>query len=217
MSKHKPIKRHFWQTANSFVETAVTRNIVLTQAMGLCPIIAAGTTLQNGVALTAFTAAVLLPLGLIMPLFGSKLPKWLRPVLYVLLATLLLVGTAYLLETRISPELYARLYIFIPLVAVNMLHAHSNGLTRVMSVGETIIDALGTTLGFGVVVCLISVLREITAFGTLWNIPLGIQWKLPQLAAPCMAFILLGLMSALLQWSRQRIAAYFAKKEAEHV
>ncbi len=215
MSK-QPIKRHFWQTANSFIETAVTRNIVLTQAMGLCPIIAAGTTLQNGVALTAFTAAVLLPLGFIMPLFGSKLPKWIRPVLYVLLATLLLVGAAYLLEAHISPELYARLYVFIPLIAVNMLHAHSAGLTRVMTTAETLIEALGNIVGFGTVICIISIIREIAAFGTIWNVPFGTGLTLPQAAAPCMAFVLLGLMSALLQWTRQHIAAYFAKKEAEH-
>ncbi len=216
MSKRKTIKQRFWQTINAFVEPAVTRNIVLTQAMGLCPIIAAGTTLQNGVALTALTAIVLLPLGFIMPLVGSHLPKWIRPVLYVLCATLLLIGASYLLETYISPGIYARLYLFIPLVAVNMLHAHSAGLTRIMSTAETIIDALGTTIGFGAVVCVISAVREIAAYGTLWNKPIDTGMILPQAAAPYMAFILLAFMSANLQWLRQRITAYFAKKEAEH-
>ena len=46
------------QTTGGFLENALTNNIVLAQAMGLCPIIAAGTTLKNGVALTACTAAV---------------------------------------------------------------------------------------------------------------------------------------------------------------
>ncbi len=217
MSKNKSFQRRFWQAADSFVENAVTRNIVLTQAMGLCPIIAAGTTLQNGVAMTACTAAVLLPLGLVMPLIGTRLPKWLRPVLYILLATLLLVGAAYLLETRISPELYARLYVFLPLIAVNMLHAHSAGMTRILPPLETILEALGSTIGFGAVVCTISAIREIAAFGTLWNQPIGAGITLPQAAAPYTAFILLGLMSALLQWTRHRIAGYFHKKEAEHI
>jgi Na+-translocating ferredoxin:NAD+ oxidoreductase RnfE subunit len=216
MSKRKTLRRRFWQAADSFVETAVTKNLVLTQAIGICPIIAAGVTLQNGVALTACTAAVLLPLSLLMPLIGNRLPRWLRPVLYVLLAALALVGASYLLETRISPELYARLYAFIPLIAVNMLRAHSSTMTRTMHPMETIIEALGSTLGFGAVICIISAIREVTISATLWGIPVGSGFTLPEAAAPFAAFIMLGFMSALLQWTRHRIAAYFRRKEAEH-
>ena len=51
--------RHRRHHIQLLVENAVTNNIVLIQALGLCPIIAAGTTLQNGVALTVCTAVVL--------------------------------------------------------------------------------------------------------------------------------------------------------------
>ena len=61
MNKKKSFRREFWRTAHLFVENAVTNNIVLIQALGLCPIIGAGTTLQNGVALAACTAAVMIP------------------------------------------------------------------------------------------------------------------------------------------------------------
>ena len=44
MSKKKNFRREFWRTAHLFVENAVTNNIVLIQALGLCPIIGAGTT-----------------------------------------------------------------------------------------------------------------------------------------------------------------------------
>ncbi len=215
MSKRKTLRRRFWQAADSFVETAVTKNLVLTQAIGICPIIAAGVTLQNGVALTACTAAVLLPLSLLMPLIGNRLPGWLRPVLYVLLAALALVGASYLIETRISPELYARLYVFIPLIAVNMLRAHNSTMSHTMHPMETIIEALGSTIGFGAVICVISAIREVTIYSTLWGIPIGSGFTLPEAAAPFAAFIMLGFMSAALQWTRHHIAAYFRRKEAE--
>lgn len=216
MNKHKTAQRHLWHAVDSFVETAITKNLVLTQAMGICPIIGAGVTLKNGVALTVCTVAVLLPLGLLMPLIGNRLPKWLRPVLYVLLAALMLVGCAYLLETYISPELYAQLYVFMPLIAVNMLHAHSATMTHTMHPLNTLIEALGSTVGFGVVICAISALREITINSTLWGQPIGNGYTLPEAAAPFAAFILLGFMSALLQWTRHHISAYFRGKEAEH-
>lgn len=216
MSKRNTFRRHFWQTADSFAETAITKNLVLTQAIGICPIIAAGVSLKNGVALTACTAAVLLPLSLLMPLIGNRLPKWLRPVLYVLLAALALVGASYLLETHISPELYAQLYAFIPLIAVNMLRAHNSTMGHTMHPLETIVEALGSTVGFGMVICIISAIREMTIHATLWDIPVGNGYVLPEAAAPFAAFIMLGFMSATLQWTRHRIAAYFQKKEAEH-
>ena len=216
MSKKKTVQRHFWRAADSFIETAVTKNLVLTQAIGMCPIIAAGVTLKNGVALTVCTAVILLPLSLLMPLIGNRLPKWLRPVLYVLLAALALVGVSYLLETRISPELYAQFYVFIPLIAVNMLHAHSSSMTHTMHPLETLMEALGSTVGFGAVICLISAMREIISFDTLWGQPFGNNYTLPEAAAPFAAFIMLGFLSALLQWTRHHISAYFRKKEAEH-
>ena len=215
MSKPNTTRRHLWHNAHLFVENAVTNNIVLIQALGLCPIIAAGVSLQNGVALTVCTAVVLIPLSLFIALVGNWLPKWLRPVVYVLLASLLLVATAYVLERYISAELFAKLHMFIPLMAVNMLYMRSVGVSSIINPIGTVVDALGSTVGFGAVICSISALREMAISGTIWGIPLESNVAMPEVAAPFAAFILLGFMAAVLQWSRQRISAFFHRKEAE--
>ena len=217
MSKPKKVRAHAWQAVSDFVENAVTNNIVLFQGMGLCPVIAAGVTLKNGVVLTACTAAVLLPLSVLFSIWGNRLSKWLRPAVYVLLASLLLVGAAYLLETRISPELYAKLYLFIPLMGVNLLYTRSMDFVVRAPLAETTMDALGSAVGFGAVICLISALREMAISNTLWDRPLHFTVDLPEAASPFAAFILLGFMSALLQWGRQRVSAYFRRKEEESV
>ena len=213
MSKRQKVKRQFWRTTNLLVENAVTNNIVLIQALGLCPIIGAATTLQSGVVMSICTAAVLLPLSLLMAFLGSYLPKWLRPAVYVLLASLLLVGTSSLLTHYISGELFAKLHHFIPLIAVNMLYARTVGFSSIAHPVSTIVDALGSTLGFGIVICGVSALREVLAFGTLWDKPVEISWSLPHADTPFVAFILLGLLAAGLQWSRLRISAFFRRKE----
>lgn len=215
MNKRQRVEREFWRTTNLLVENAVTNNIVLIQALGLCPIIGAATTLQNGVILSVCTAAVLLPLSLIMALISPWLPKWLRPAIYVLLASLSLVGTSFVLSHHISGELYANLHHFIPLIAVNMLYARTVGFSSIAHPISTVVDALGSTLGFGMVICGISALREVLAYGTLWNSPVDISWSLPHADTPFVAFILLGMMAAALQWSRQRISAYFHRKEED--
>ncbi len=216
MSKRKQAQRVFWVTAGDLVENAVTHNIVLSQALGLCPIIAAGVNLKSGVVLTVCTALVMLPLSLVISYIGQHLAKWIRPALYVLLASLLLVAASYVLDTFVSPVLYARLYLFIPLIAVNLLYSRSIGFASTVRPLETIIDAIGSTLGFGIVICLISALREFAINGTIWDVPLNSELVLPEAAAPFTAFVVLGFMAALLQWTRQRITAYFHRKEAEH-
>lgn len=215
MNKKKNFRREFWRTAHLFVENAVTNNIVLIQALGLCPIIGAGTTLQNGVVLAACTAAVMIPLSLFVALMGTWMPKWLRPAVYVVLASLILVGCSFLLDRYISTDLFAKLHHFIPLIAVNMLYARTTGFSSIVHPIATVLDSVGSTVGFGLVICAVSALREVVAFGTLWNIPMNTEIVLPEAAAPFSAFILLAFMAATLQWTRQRISAFFHRKEED--
>ncbi len=215
MSKRQKARRELWRTSRLFAENALTNNIVLIQALGLCPIIAISTTLQNGVVMAACTAAVMLPLSLLMALLGSYLPKWSRTVTYVVMASLLLVGYSYVLERYISAEIFAHLHHFIPLIAVNMLYDRTVGISSIMHPITTVMDSLGSTLGFGLVICFVSALREAIAYGTLWGQPLGTSVQVPSIANPFAAFILLGFMAAGLQWSRQRISAFFRRKEED--
>ncbi len=215
MSKRNKMRREFWRTTHLFVENAVTNNIVLIQALGLCPVIAVSTTLQNGVVMAACTAAVMIPLSLIMAFLGGSMPKWLRPAVYVALAALLLVGCSFILERYISAELYAKLHHFIPLIAVNMLYARTVGFSSIVHPVATIMDAVGSTVGFGLVICGVSAIRESLAFGTLWATPVDTKIVIPEMTSPFIAFILLAFLAAALQWTRQRISAFFHRKEED--
>lgn len=195
-----------WQRIRRvFLKTFASENIVLVQALGLCPIIAAGVSLQKGVALTVCTAAALIPSSLLMSAIGKKLPNAVRPPVYTLLAMALMVGCGWVLTTYISPELYASLYLFLPLMSVNTLFTyHAGG----FSVGRhpllALTDAIGTSAGFGVVICIVSALREMAIDGTVWGKPVGYEARFPEAAYPFAAFILLGFMAALLQHIKNR-------------
>jgi len=208
-------RRRVWRNTQLFVENAVTNNIVLIQALGLCPIIAAGDTLQKGVALTVCTAVVLIPLSFFMALVGNWLPKWLRPAIYVMLASGLLAVTAMLTDRYLSTELYAQLYLYIPLMAVNLLYTRSVGFSSIVNPVATVVDALGSTVGFGAVICIISLFREMAIYGTVWGHAIENAIAIPAASNSCFAFILLGFMAALLQWSRQRITAFMHRGEEE--
>lgn len=201
-----------WQPRiKTIVDAVLTKNIVLVQAVGLCPILAAGVTLQNGVVLTVCTALVLLSCGALMALAGDKLPTFLRPIVYTLTASALLVGASFVLDRYLSHELYTKLYIFIPLMAVNvMLTTRAGGAPLSARVTASLVDAVGVSLGFGAVICIVSVLREITATNTVWGKTLPIELDMPEVSYPFAAYILLGFMAAGLQTV---LSAYHRKRE----
>jgi electron transport complex protein RnfE len=198
-----------------FLRAFAYDNVVLVQALGLCPIIAAGISLQRGVALAVCTAAVLLPSSLLMTSLGKKLPPAVRTPLYTILAMVMMVLCGWVMSEYISPELYASLYIYLPLMSVNTLFTyHAGG----FSVGHkpmwAIADTLGTAAGFGVVICIISALREMASAGTLWGIPLGYDFRFTEAAYPYAAFILLAFMAALLQHLKMKYMHTLVEQEA---
>ncbi len=212
----KTSTHQFWKLTGIFFETFLSKNIVLVQAIGICPIIAVGTTLQYGVALTLCTMAVLLPTSLFMSFYGDRLPALLRPPVYTLGASLLLVGAAYLVEHAISTELYAALYLFLPLMAVNTIFTYRAGGFSVSNrPAAALVDALGSSLGFGLVICIVSALRELATTGTLWGVDMGFELRLSEAAQPFAAFIMLGFMAAFLQWIKAGVSHFFQRKEEE--
>ena len=192
---------------SSFFDSFLARNIVLVQAVGVCPIILAGTTLQNGVALTVCTLAVLLPVSLVMSLVGERLSPWMRPPLYTVLASGLMLAAAWGLDHYVSHTVYARLYIFLPLMAINTLFTYRAGGYSVQhSPGLALLDALGSGLGFGLVICFVSALREVAVYGTIWGIALPFRYRISAAALPFAGFLILAFMAAALQWCKASLS-----------
>lgn len=185
-----------------FFDTFLVRNIVLVKMIGLCPILAVAVNLKYGVALTLCAGVALIPAALLMSLVGEKLKPAARAPLYTLLASLLLLGAAYVADL-FAPELYAALYLYLPLMAVNTLVTYRAGGFAVTSRPlAAMSDALGSTLGFGIVICIVSVAREFLTYGTLWELPLMDTPLLPAAGSPFMAFLILAVLAAGLQFVR---------------
>ena len=198
MSSDHPRRR------DAFWDALFTNNAVLVQAFGLCPVLAAGVSLKNGVALTACLFLMLTVCRLILTPLGRLLPAWLRPALYAVTAAAVLCGAGYLLNTYLSHELYTKLYLFIPLLAVDtMVVFRSAAVGNRLSVA--LADACGIAAGFGLVICLVSTLREITIANTVWGHPLSIDLMMPEVSLTFAAYILLGFMAAGLKaWQSAR-------------
>ena len=198
----KPAFRNFWSIV---WDTFLPQNVVLVQALGLCPILAIGINLRYGVALSACVVVTLVLADLLFALFSKRIATRLQPIVYVLLSSVLLFGASVLLRLFISAEIYAHLYLFLPLMAVNTIYTYRSAIAPTApraTLAMTLADSLGCALGFSLVLCIASALREMAIYGTLWNISLGYEVRFPEAEHPFIGFILLGFMAATLQWCK---------------
>lgn len=182
------------------------QNVVLAQALGLCPILAMGTDLRSGVAFSVCAVITLVLSDVLLALYSRFIPKRLQAPLYALLFAGMLFGVAVLIRLVIPVEVYAHLEFFLPLMAVNTLSVYRSVIAptrRTRSLLITLADSLGSALGFSLVLCVASALREMTINGTLWNLPLGYAARFPEAAHPFIGFVLLGFMAATLQWVKR--------------
>ncbi len=192
-----------------FFDTFLVRNIVLVKLLGLCPIVVAAVDLKAGVTLAACVGLALLPTALLMSFVGEKLKPVIRVPLYTLIALVILLGAGFVLNTYIEPELYASLYLFLPLLAVNSLMTYRVGGFAVVSrPPEAMADALGSVCGFGAVICIVAAVREVLANGSLWDVRLLKTPPLTAAASPFFAFLMLGLLAALMQFVREMLRRF---------
>lgn len=202
----------------AFWDSFLPNNIVLVQAAGLCPILAVGYNLKYGVALSICTAATLLPVGVCLTLLRDRVATWLRPALYAVLASLLLFVCALVMDRSGFAHIYAKLHVFLPLLAVNMLFTYrTDGGRHSQRIATAIGDTLGAALGFALVMCIACTLREMAMTGTIWDIPLGYEVRFPEAEHPFIGFVLLGFMAATLQWFKQLSRRLRSGKEADEL
>ncbi len=208
----KPSVKSFFSV---FWNAFLPQNVVLVQALGLCPILAIGYNLQYGVTLWLCTTAVLIPAALLGSWLDNYVSSKLRPLVYVFLSSVLLLVAALVLRQWVSPTIYAHLYLFLPLMAVNTLFTYRfTGMASAKgSYLSMLADSLGTALGFGLVLCITSALREMAINGTVWNIPLGYAARFPEAEHPFIGYVLLGFMAAALQWVQQLLHSRTPAKE----
>lgn len=187
-----------------FFNGLLFKNPVLVGAIGLCPVIAGGTTLKNGAALSLLLAVMLLPTCLIFSLVGDKVPMWLRPPAILVLSAALYVPAGIFTE-RLLPGSLAGLGFYAPLMVGNaIITSRAKNFSCRHIYYAAVVDAAGCALGFALVILIGSAIRELLAFGALWEQPIPGIGGIPASQYVFAGFVLVGLLAAVLQALRNR-------------
>lgn len=195
-----------------FSNGLIRENPVFVQAIGMCGLLAVTTSAINGLAMGIAVTAVTFGSNLVISLLRKVIPDKIRiPAYIVVIATFVTVIEMFM--KAYTPDLYRALGIFIPLIVVNcIILGRAEAFASKNGVLPSIVDGLGTGLGYTLAAVLLGSIREIIGAGSIFGIQLfGIGFE-PALIfiMPPGAFIILGIIMAVFNYIR-------GKKEATDV
>lgn len=201
-----------------------SNNVVLTQNLALCPLLAVTGTATNGLGMGLATTAVMVASNGLISLSRHLIPAEIRIPIFVLLIAALVTLVDIVLNAWLH-ELHKVLGLFIPLIVTNcVILGRAEAFASKQPLLPSIWDGLMMGTGFTLTMVVLGALREVSANGTVFAnaaVLLGESFRFLELtvipeykgflltALPPGGFIILGFMIA-----GKRLLARRAVKEA---
>ena len=177
------------------ISAIFVNNILLSQFMGICPFLGVSTKVSTaagmGAAVTfvmtiASIAAYLLQYYVLVPLHI----EYMQTIVFILVIAALVQMVEIILK-KVSPALYQALGVFLPLITTNcaVLGVAVLLVQKELSLGESVVFAVSTAIGFTLAMVLFAGLRERLDIEKLPKAMKGIPIELITASILAMAFM----------------------------
>ena len=155
-----------------FTKGLVKENPTFVLLLGLCPTLATTTSAVNGLSMGLATLFVLVLSNMAISLVASYTPDKVHiPVYIVVIATF--VTLLQFLMQAYTPDIYATLGLFIPLIVVNcIVLGRAEAFASKNGVVDSALDGIGIGIGFTLALTVLGLVREILGSGSAFG------WKL---------------------------------------
>lgn len=182
-----------------FLKGLWDENPIFRQLLGLCPTLAVTNAVINGFAMGMATTFVLIFSSLVVSSIKKLIPSQVRIASYIIIIATF-VTIADRLMAAFFPPVSKDLGPYVPLIVVNcIILGRQEAFSSKNTVGRSLIDALGMSLGFTLALLLLSSIREILGMGTFLGHQVMGAWFKPWIIMilPPGAFITLGILLAI--------------------
>lgn len=143
-------------------------NVVLSQSLALCPLLAVTGTATNGVGMGLATTAVLVASNFIVSVTRSIITPEVRIPVFVLFIASIVTLVDMFMNAYVH-ELYKVLGLFIPLIVTNCaILGRAEIFASRQSMPASVLDGLMMGLGFTMVLLVLGGTREVLGAGTLF-------------------------------------------------
>ena len=186
------------------VSAIYVNNIVLAQFLGICPFLGVSNKLSTATGMSAAVCFVITLATLVTYLLNKYLLlpfhlEFLQTIAFILVIAALVQMVEIVLK-KVSPSLYQALGIFLPLITTNCAvlgvaitvvskEFAFGGEPHMLGLGESVLYAFATSLGYGLAMVLFSGLREHLALNNVPKAFRGVPIALITVGILAMAFM----------------------------
>ena len=202
---------HMKELTKGFFE----QNPVFVIALGLCPVLGVSSQVSNAIGMTAGVFFVLLFSNIIISLLRNVIPGSIHIPAYIVVIASLVTVTEMVMHAFV-PAVYSALGVYLPLIVVNcIILGRAEAFASKNSTLDSALDAIGMSIGFGLAITLIAVIRELFGSGTITLFPVGtftgvipIPWfydnPVRVMALAPGALLVMGFLRAFFEWKSSR-------------
>lgn len=198
-------------------EGILDNNPTLVQMLGMCPTLATTTSVENAIGMGLAATAVLICSNLFISLLRKFIPNQVRIAAYIVIISGFVTAVELLMRAYFY-SLYQALGLFIPLIVVNcIILARAEAFASKNAPLPSILDGVGTGLGFTFALILVAVVRELLGSGSILGFRL-LPESYPEMTIfvlPAGAFLTLGFVIAAVQKIRNGAADRARLREIE--
>ena len=184
-------------------------NPVFYLVLGLCPLLAVSTSVDNAIGMSMGVLFVLVGSNVIISLLRQWIPSEVRiPCFIVVIASFVTVVDLFM--HGYAPKLHERLGIYVPLIVVNcIIFARAEAFAAKRSVSDSLLDGIGMSIGFMLSIVGIASIREVLSTGKMiiygyTLIPRFTQSPSMVMLLPPGAFLTIATIMALINYRRIR-------------
>jgi electron transport complex protein RnfE len=187
---------------NIFTRGLIKDNAVFVLMIGLCPALATSSTVRDGFGMGIAATFVVVFSNLIVSILRKNIPNEVRIPIFILIISTFVTIIDYMMQA-FQPDLYRALGVFVPLIVVNcMILGRAEAFASKSPVIDSVLDGLGTGLGFTLALTIMGSLREILGNGTFLGMTVfGEAFKSAPVIFMIMspgAFLVIGILKALI-------------------
>ena len=188
-----------------FVSAIFVNNILLAQFLGICPFLGVSNKLSTATGMSGAVCFVITLATVVTYLLNQYLLvpfglEFLQTIAFILVIAALVQMVEIVLK-KISPSLYQALGIFLPLITTNCAvlgvaitvvtkeFAFGGAAPHMLNLGQAVVYAVATSLGYGLAMCLFAGLREHLAGNDVPKAFKGLPIALITVGIMAMAFL----------------------------
>ncbi len=200
---------------NELTKGLFKENPVFIIVLGLCPALGVSTQVSNAIGMSAGVLFVLLFSNLLISALRNFIPASIHIPAYIVIIASLVTITEMVMHAFV-PAVYSALGVYLPLIVVNcIILGRAEAFAARNTVVDSILDAIGMSIGFALGLTLIAVIRELMGNGTITLFAMGsfdgvirIPWfynhpvRVMSLAPG--ALLLMGYLKAFFDWTGAR-------------